>query len=218
MRDRNRKSEIRNRKKTAEKACSDFRLLISVFCLLTSACGFHPVYSKDYQQSLAVNLSQVAIVTDSSRVGQLLKAEISDQVNPSRAYDPVQYRMHIRLTELDIPLFINRDGTSGRGDLRYSSVYDLTRLADGKLVAHGTIERVASYNSSQNADYASFVSLEDARIRAVTELAQDYKLRLANLLPTLNDPAAVEVKRPSEAPPSLIPRPNDIHETRTKGF
>lgn len=188
--------------------------------LALQACGFHPLYAKSYQDSLSVNLSQVDIVTDTTRIGQLLKAEIRDQVNPAMAHDPIRYRMNISISELDIPLFINRDGTSSRGDLRYTSVYSLTRLADSKLVAHGTIERVASYNSSQNADYASFVSLEDAKIRAATELAQDYKLRLANLLPTLNDPRAGEVTVPKAPDPALstIPKVNDIHENRTTGF
>ena len=167
-----------------------------------------------------MNLSQVDIVTDNSRVGQLLKAEIRDQVNPGMAHDPVRYRLNIALTERDIPLFINRDGTSSRGDWRYTSVYSLTRLADAKPVAQGTLERIASYNASQNADYASFVSLEDAKIRAITELAQDYKLRLANLLPVLNNPNAAEVKAPVTPDPALsaIPRINDTHETRTPGF
>ena len=44
---------------------------------------------------------------------------------------------------------------------------------------------------------------EDARKRGIVELAQDYKLRLANLVPKLNDPTAKgadEIMQPQEVP------------------
>ena len=59
---------------------------------------------------------------------------------------------------------------------------------------------MSSYNSSPTADFASYISIEDARKRAMQELAQDYKLRLAALLPTLNDSKASIIETKPEAP------------------
>ena len=147
---------------------------------------------------MAVNLTNVRIETDRSRLGQLLKAEIEDQANPDS--DPVEklYVLHIASPERDVALFINPDGTSSRGDLVYATSYTLTRVADGKLITQGNIQRISSYNSSVSADYASFVSQADARKRAVLELAQDYKLRLANVMTALN----------TTKPEDLLPDPN----------
>ena len=182
--------------------------------LAVAGCGFTPVHGQSMRTANAIHLAAVTIEVDNTRRGQFLKAEIQDQTNPATQHVPKQYILKISYRETKTPLFINPDGTSSRGDLQYQSDYTLTRIADGVVVGRGSIQRVSSYNTSQNADYASFVSEEDARQRGIVELAQDYKLRLMNLLPTINDPKAGEVPEAPVAAPSLVPTNSDIYENR----
>jgi hypothetical protein len=190
-----------------------------ILLLLLTACGFQPLEGRSYRESNATNISMVQIETARDHYPQLLKAEIEDQINPDYQHVEKLYRMNITFTETDIALFINPDGTSSRGDFQYSSKYTLTRIADSKVITSGTMMRVSSYNTSLNADYASYVSREDARKRGILELAQDYKLRLANLISTLNHPNAtqptVPVAKPEDAP--IIHTPYD-YETHSQGF
>ena len=182
-------------------------LIISM--LMLSACGFHPLHSQSYQASHAVGLSSLAInVAGSSitteaaaattrsnvsrRYSELLKAEIIDQTNLDGAHGEKLFDLAISYSELESSQFVNPDGTASRGDLVYTSHYTVTRRLDAKPITSGTITRVSSYNTSPKADYASYVSIEDARKRGILELAQDYKLRLMALLSTLNDPNAAE--------------------------
>ncbi|OYW14265.1 MAG: hypothetical protein B7X02_00390, partial [Rhodospirillales bacterium 12-54-5] len=118
---------------------------------------------------------------DHSRNGQLLEAEIKDAINPDYEHHEKIYGLNIAINSTETRLFINPDGTSTRSDIPLTSSYTLTRLSDGKLLDKGTITRISSYNTS-NADYSSYVSLRDAQRRGVMELAQNYKLRLANVL------------------------------------
>ena len=113
---------------------------------------------------------------------------------------------------------MNPDGTASRGDKVYDSSYTISSLADGKRIATGSIQRTSSYNTSPNADYASYVSIEDARKRGILELAQDYKFRLAALLPTLNDPEAIapEPTLPDKTLPVL--QPIKGYETLRSGY
>jgi hypothetical protein len=185
--------------------------------LFLSACGFQPLHGQAYRQSLTVDLTMLTVNVKGSditpnatstlprRYGELLKAEIIDQVNPMGEHGEKLYRLNITFTEMEQALFVNPDGTASRGDLIYNSFYELTRIHDAKVVASGTIQRTSSYNTAPTADYASYVSIEDARKRGVTELAQDYKLRLASLLPTLNTPGGSAVEKPKEAIPELQP-------------
>lgn len=203
---------------------------ILILSTLLCACGFQPLHGREYRESLAVDLSMVQIEVKSTssslinatstriprRYDELLKAEIADEVNPEGIAKPKRFKLEINYTEQESALFVNPDGTASRGDIIYTSSYNLIRLADQKSVATGSIQRTGSYNTSQTADYASYVSIEDARKRGVTELAQDYKLRLAALLPTLNDPHAGEKQsEPQEAVPELrsIYNPGSTHET-----
>ena len=157
--------------------------------LLLQACGFTPLHSQEERGKLALQVESVAIAVDShAPSAQLLKAEIEDNINPVARRSEKLFTLDIRFTETEIALFINPDGTSGRGDYQFNSAYTLTRRLDGKLIDSGQLNRVSSFNNAQTADFSTFISREDARKRGIAELAQDYKLRIANLLPRLNDP------------------------------
>jgi len=166
------------------------QILIVAALLALTACGFRPVHGQAYQSEQTANLAAVSVQVNKTRMGQLLEAEIADGINPDAHRNEKLYRLSINVTERDIYLFINPDGTAGRGDVELDSAYTLTRLIDGKILQRGKIKRVGSYNISETADYATFVSEEDARKRAVIELAQDYRLRLGNLLARLEAGAA----------------------------
>lgn len=165
-------------------------LALTLVLLTLAACGFQPVHSRAYQAQQVTNLAAVRITVDNTRLGQLLKAEIERGVNPDYERAEKLYSLKIALTERDVYLFINPDGTAGRGDVEFRSSYSLTRTIDGKVVAKGQLNRTSSYNISESADYATYVSEEDARKRGITELAEDYKLRLTNLMMGLNPKAA----------------------------
>jgi hypothetical protein len=197
---------------------------VVVLCTAT-ACGFTPLHGQAYKQAQTIDLSAVTVEVSGSnitptatttniprRYSELLRAEIEDQVNPMANSQAKQFKLTIAFSELQTYLFVNPDGTASRGDLVYDTNYQITRLADAKMVANGSLRSVSSYNTSPTADYASYVSIEDARKRAMLELAQQYKLRLAGLLPTLNDPKAEAIaKTPSALSPEL--QPMKTHET-----
>lgn len=197
---------------------------LSLVTILLSACGFEPLYSQHYRSTLTVDLSSILVDVGGSgsdsggRYGELLKAEIEDQVNPRKDRALKQFRLVISYKQEENALFVNPDGTSSRGDLIFISSYTLTRLKDSKQIASGTLRRISSYNTAPQADYATYVSMEDARKRGIIELAQDYKLRLAALLPTLNDPVATALEvKPTTPNAELHPIGNN-DETRSTRY
>lgn len=164
------------------------RLCIIFACLpLFSACGFQPLQARNGIYEGGIDLASVVVTVDSTRNGQLLEAELKDAINPDAAHHEKLYGLRIRITQTEVKLFINPDGTSARSDIPVTSEYQLSRLADGKLLDKGTISRVSSYNTSPTADYASYVSIQDAKKRGIMELAQSYKLRIANILARLQE-------------------------------
>ena len=165
------------------------RLIFLLMITTLSACGFEPMHGRAYQeQTLSGELAAIEVHTPSGILGELLRAEIEDAVNPEYRNVAPRYRLDIKIVEQDIPLFIRLDGTSNRGDILYTSDYTLVRISDNTVLHKGSLKRVSSYNSSDvAANYSAYVSKEDAKKRAVLELAQDYKLRLANLSARLSE-------------------------------
>lgn len=221
----------RSKAKRGEANAPITRAALIVTLLALASCGFEPLHSQSFKQSLSVDLSSITVTASGStisnstttsviprRYAELLTAEIEDQVNPSGTRTEKLFRLAIAYTELDAPQFVKPDGTASRGDLIYDSTYTLTRIADAKPVASGSLRRVSTYNTSPNADYASYVSIEDARQRGVIGLAQDYKLRLATLLPTLNNPNAAASKSAAPAEPVPALQPIRSYETFRSGY
>ena len=194
--------------------------------LILCSCGFQALHGQEYRSSLTVDLSSINIIvqppTMSStaitggsvsnaatsiprRYGELLKAEIQDRVNPMNTPGEKLFNMTIVYTETDVAMFVQPDGTASRGNMIYSSKYTITRIIDGKVVGSGALQSTTSYNTSPTAQYASYVSIEDARKRAVLDLAETYKLRLAALLPTLNNPVGTAIEKKVDNIPALQP-------------
>jgi hypothetical protein len=154
--------------------------------LFLTSCGFQPLHGRDYRDNQAIDLSSIIVTVDPTRSGQLLEAEIKDVINPTFERREKLYTLKIKILQSEERLFINPDGSSGRSDIPVTSSYTLARLIDGQVLDAGAITRVSSYNTSQTADYSSYVSLQDAKKRAIIELAQSYKLRLSNVLAKAN--------------------------------
>lgn len=170
------------------KKGSGLRVKASVICaiLALTACEFRPVYGKQYQAEQAASnesLAQIEVVTDNSRLSQLLKAETEDRLNPTALSVAKTYRLSIAIAQTNIPLFVAPDGTYGRGNIEFNVSYSLIRLSDNLLIDKGSIKRVSSYSAAEQAAiYATFVTEEDARKRGIVELAHDLQLRVGNHL------------------------------------
>lgn len=204
-------------------------LSLLLTCHLLIACGFTPLHGQTYREANSVDLSsliiEVAGVNATAnatsvlprRYGELLEAEIRDRVDPGAVHQAKQFTLTINFSETESSLFVNPDGTASRGDLIYDSHYTITRIADSKQVASGTIQRISSYNTAPTAEYTSYVARETARKRGMIELAQEYKLRMATLLPTLNNPeaTAVEAQPDKNLPELQKQRP---YETKSTGY
>jgi hypothetical protein len=171
--------------KSAKEA--PMRIVFLCLALLSlSSCGFEPVHgkksaTKTVASTGGLDLSAVAIHVDRSRLGQLLEAEISDRIHPSLTSTSKRYDLVIQLTESESARFIRQDGTAARGDFIYNSVYSLTDTHTNQVIDRGSIKRISSYNIADSADYATYVTLEDARERGVIAVAHAYALRLANV-------------------------------------
>ena len=132
---------------------------------------------------MTAGLDEVAVVVGTERLEQAFGEELRDRMNPTRSPSPKRYRVQVAIQEFNIPLFVAPDGTYGRGNIRFTANFRLTRMEDGALIDTGSVTRMSSYAASEtNAIYASHVAQQDARQRGIVELANDIALRVANRL------------------------------------
>lgn len=152
-----------------------------VVALFLSGCGFHSLYGTraDAPEGSKVMAGVKVDNIPNGRMGQQLKADLEDGLNPQGAVPPnPAYRLAVTLKDSTAAIGVARDGTVSRYNVYLYSEYALYRTSDGKEITAGNLRHVSSYNNITNAYFSTFVSQEDAVKRGIDELAQLYRQRL----------------------------------------
>lgn len=149
----------------------------ALLLLLLAACGFQPLYG-DQDSADAKWLASVEVTQDKDRLSQVLGIAIEDALNPKGMRVAPQFRLAPKIQTAEYPVATNLDGSVSRFVVDVQSNYTLTRLVDKKQVDMGKLQRTASYNVSDNDDFATFMAKQDAQKRVMLELAELYRLKL----------------------------------------
>lgn len=144
-----------------------------------AACGFRPLYGTDSAgSSVADQLAMVRIAPLRERNGQILHNLLRDRLNPYGQPVEPAYQLSITVSQVAEETGIRRDETASRAVLTLYASYSL-QDAQGAVLTQGLARSSSGYNILDSS-YASSVARRDAEERALTELAEDLKLRLAS--------------------------------------
>jgi len=155
------------------------RQLLAMGALLAlSACGFQPLYAERNGGSVNDDLQTVRIAPLPQRSGQILHNYLRDDINPQGQPDQPIYELRIGLAETSEDSGIRRDETASREIITMRAAFELVELGGDGVVFQGQARSSTAYNILDDR-FASIVSEQDARDRALRELSADIKLRLA---------------------------------------
>jgi len=147
--------------------------------LVLGACGFQPLYgTTSAGQSVSNELAAVRIAPLQERNGQILHNLLRDRLNPYGQPVEPRYQLSIAVSQVSEETGIRRDETASRAVLTLYAAYSLVD-AQGAVLTQGQARSSSAYNILDSS-YASAVARQDAQERALTELAEDLKLRLAS--------------------------------------
>jgi len=149
-----------------------------------AGCGFEPLYGRDQQGAVNDDLATVRIAPLADRSGQQLHNLLRDRLNPYGQPTQPVYELRLSLAEQLQGTAIRTDETASRGILTFAAGYALVDLASGQAVLQGQTSASSAFNVLDNR-FASTVSANDARERALVEVAEDLKLRLATYFSSL---------------------------------
>lgn len=169
------------REGTALARCWRRLLGVLALALVVAGCGFRPLYAPTALTTTDPRLAAIQVPQIPERIGQRLTIALRDGFNPSGAkFDPL-YRLHVRLTTSRRETAIRKDGTATRSEIGVAASYNLIDLNNGQVAFSGTAQSNSSVDLVQN-EYANRVAEEDARTRAVEEIALELQTRCAMFL------------------------------------
>jgi LPS-assembly lipoprotein len=166
-----------------------FCLLISVICLLTSGCGFHPVYGARDSSGAPVSeeLNQVAIDNIPDRSGQMLRNELIDRMYGKGRPQQALYHLSVKLRKTEADIGIQANATSTRSMMDMYGDFVLTD-ANGKELVKGTAHSITSFNRLTD-QYGNLAAEEDATGRTLSEVGEQIVNRLSLYFAEKKDPS-----------------------------
>ncbi|MGH7008769.1 MAG: LPS assembly lipoprotein LptE [Stellaceae bacterium] len=132
-----------------------------------AGCGFHPLYRGEAGSEYDPTLAAIKVEPIADREGQILELALRDKLNPRGAAVPQRYTLQVALTLTRSDLGIQTNAAATASEINASASYRL--IGDGVNVS-GSTRTVSAFNL-QNDAWAATVAENDARDRAVEELA-----------------------------------------------
>ena len=148
--------------------------------LWLGACGFEPLYARDKASGTGAQdlLAQVRIAPIPDRIGQELHNLLRDRLNPRGQPRRPDYKLQITLSEQTEELGIRKDETATRANLKVFADFALFDARTNQELLSGRSRSFNSYNILES-HFATLFSESDARSRALREISDEIRNRLA---------------------------------------
>lgn len=143
-------------------------------------CGFQPLYGGRDEPNGAVTkeMSEILVMPIADRTGQKMHNMLRDNLNPLGQPAEPQYGLNVTLKETTEDLGIRKDATATRANLTMEANYSLFSYQDKSTLFRGRSTSTNSYDILDS-QYATQVAEDDARTRALQQLSEEMKIRLA---------------------------------------
>lgn len=187
-----------------------FALLAVALVLGSSACGFRPMYGERPATApaatataatpVATDLATIDVAPIADRSGQLLRNRLELMLDPAASTGvPHRYTLAVQLKEKVETFAVERSGFATRANVESKATYTLQEDATGSHILGGTARAISGYNLLDN-DFSTLVGADDARSRAIDQIAYQIRNRLALFF---TNPKAFPPAKAAEAEPGV---------------
>jgi LPS-assembly lipoprotein len=143
-----------------------------------SACGFEPLHAtRSGDRDLSRELASIRIAPIANRSGQTLRNQLLDRLTPLGQPQAARYTLNISLVEPRQTLSLRRDDVISRSSYSATAAYELIDNS-GKRVSSGASSFTTDYEITSS-EYATLISLQDARDRVLELVSEDIRGQLA---------------------------------------
>ncbi|MDJ0894964.1 MAG: LPS assembly lipoprotein LptE [Alphaproteobacteria bacterium] len=154
--------------------------------LAVASCGFRPLYSGRTGGADGGELAQIRVQAIPDRVGQILYNHLLDRLNPRGQADVVKYTLDTQLRVQETKLALTQADVATRGNIETRAFFQLREIETQEIVFESSSRITNGYDIVQQ-QYAAQVAREAAVKRALREISDDMRFKLASFL-TRNQP------------------------------
>ena len=152
--------------------------LTLAFCLLTTACGFHPLYeARDDRAPVTAELNDVAIDNISDRNGQMLRNDLIDKMYSKGRPENPRYRLTVVLRSAEEGIGLLPNATTSLTELNLYADYTL-KDTNGKELVRATAHSIATFNQLEK-EYGTLAANQNAYRRCIDEVSEQIVSRIS---------------------------------------
>lgn len=166
---------------------------VVLLALVAGACGFQPLYGTKDEVPMSQELALVDIAPIKDRIGQELRSRLLDALTPKGTPDKPRYSLSVLVTETIEQTAVQKTAFATRANMTVTANFTLTDLrtpsdkrpddlrtpADKRQTILGGSTKVVSSYNILNSTFATLAAENEARSRAVAEIAEDIRVQLA---------------------------------------
>jgi LPS-assembly lipoprotein len=154
-------------------------LTVAALAPLMSACGFKPMYGGRAGSAVVAALAEVEVARINDRTGQLLRNALERRMERAGGGGTAKkrYLLTCGVAESKQELGLSKDSFASRADLTLT--VDFTLSYQGKSLLTGSTQGIVAYNILDQ-QYATVISEQDSRQRAVEQVSEDITRRLSS--------------------------------------
>lgn len=141
-------------------------------------CGFQPLYGKSFAAYAPEEFAAIRVKPIQDRIGQQLHNRLLSLLNPDGRPKKPRYFLVATVSESIASLGVRKSAFATRANLTLRVSYQLSPISGGETILSGNEAIIVSYNILDS-DFATLMAEKNARARAVGELAQAIRTRLA---------------------------------------
>lgn len=155
--------------------------------LATSACGFRPLYAPPDEDTKIQSvyafdaLQRVVIANIPDREGQYLRNALVRLLHPKGRQGEALLILDISLSESTSSLAVQRSAEATRANLTVQGSFQLRRVANRDNLHSDLVTSSSGYNIFRS-EFQTLMAEKGARERALDDLAQQIRIRLAAYL------------------------------------
>lgn len=164
-------------------------VLAAALVFAVAACGFRPLYAPPAEDVSGEGVyafdifKSIAIENIQDREGQYFRNELVRLLHPGGRSGVARYRLDVKLQESTANLAVQRSAVATRANLTIAAQFVLRDLQEGTTTVSGGVKTISGYNIFQS-EFQTLMAEKGARERALEDLAQQLRTRLAALLTT----------------------------------
>ena len=156
--------------------------LLVLLCLGLAAplggCGFRPLMGDGARGEAVGQAGRVQISLIDDRVGQKLRNELMQRINPRGTRVGAPWRLDVHVEDSARDSGIQSNNTVTRKEIRLIATFVLVEVNTGRVLLTDTSRSNAAFNVSAT-EFGTVVSGRAAHDTAVTDVADDIQTRLA---------------------------------------